>query len=61
MYDKADMLKYIANTYINLYRIDDMYDYFYGKMAYSTGQINNFKICKLNSGYVLLLPDLYNK
>ena len=59
MYDKADMLKYIANTYINLYRIDDMYDYFYGKMAYSTGQINNFKICKLNSGYVLLLPDLY--
>lgn len=61
MYDKSNMLKYIANTYINLYRIDDMYDYFYSKMAYSTGQINSFKIQKLNSGYVLQLPGIYEE
>ena len=41
---KVNVLKYISNTYINLYRINDMYDYYYGKMAYSTGQINDFKL-----------------
>ena len=42
--DKVNVLRYISNTYINLYRINDLYDYFYGKMAYSTSQINDFKL-----------------
>ena len=37
--DKVRVLKYISNTYVNLYRLDDVYDYFFGEMAYSTGQI----------------------
>ena len=60
MYDKANMLKYISNTYINLYRIDNIYDYFYGKMAYSTSQIDLFEISKLESGFVLKIPTVYN-
>ena len=60
MYDKANILKYISNTYINLYRIDNIYDYFYGKLAYSTSQINLFDICKLDDGYVLKLPTVYH-
>ena len=60
MYDKANILKYISNTYINLYRIDNLYDYFYGKLAYSTGQINIFEICKFKDGYILKLPTIYN-
>ena len=57
--DKVDVLKYISNTYINLYRINDIYDYFYGKMAYSTSQINKFKLTYIkNNGFVMSLPDV---
>lgn len=60
MYDKENLLKYVTNTYINLYRIDNLYDYYYGRMAYSTGQIDSFKIYKLKEGFVLQLPSIYN-
>lgn len=57
--DKVNVLKYISNTYINLYRINDIYDYFYGKMAYSTSQINEFKLTYIkDNGFVLSLPDI---
>lgn len=59
--DKVNVLKYISNTYINLYRINDIYDYFYSKMAYSTGQINDFKLTFINDhGFVLSIPDIQN-
>ncbi len=59
--DKVKVLKYISNTYINLYRIDDMYDYFYGELAYSTGQIDDFKLTYIrDNGFVLSYPDCYN-
>ena len=59
--DKVNVLKYISNTYINLYRINDLYDYFYGRMAYSTGQINEFKLTYTgDDGFVMSLPDIEN-
>jgi len=59
--DKVNVLKYISNTYINLYRINDMYDYYYGKMSYSTGQINDFKLTYIKeNGLVLSIPDIIN-
>jgi len=59
--DKVNVLKYISNTYINLYRINDLYDYFYGRMAYSTGQINQFKLTYTgDDGFVMSLPGLEN-
>ena len=59
--DKVKVLKYISNTYINLYRINDLYDYFYGKMAYSTSQINEFKLVYIKEdGFVLQVPDIVN-
>lgn len=60
-FDKAKVLKYISNTYINLYRIDDIYDYFYGEIAYSTSQIDDFKLTYIkDNGFVLSYPDIYN-
>ena len=60
-YDKVNVLKYISNTYINLYRIDKIYDYFYGKLAYSTGQIDDFKLNWINeTGFVISFPSSYN-
>lgn len=59
--DKVNALKYICNTYINLYRINDIYDYFYGELAYSTKQIDDFKLTYIkDNGFVLSYPDIYN-
>lgn len=58
--DKVKVLKYISNTYVNLYRLDDMYDYFFGEMAYSTKNINDFKLTYLShNGFVLSYPNIY--
>ena len=61
MPDKVKVLKYISNTYINLYRLDDVYDYFYGHMPYSTSAIDEFKLSYIReNGFVLSYPDIYN-
>lgn len=61
MPDKVKVFKYISNTYVNLYRIDDVYDYFYGEMPYSTRNIDNFKITYIrDNGIVVSYPDIYN-
>ena len=60
-YDKIDVLKYISNTYVNLYRIDDIYDYFYGRLAYSTKDVDDFKLTYIkDNGFVLNYPTTYN-
>lgn len=59
--DKAKILKYISNTYINLYRIDDCYDYFYGEMPYSTSVVNEYKLTYISSkGFVVSYPYVYS-
>ena len=59
--DKVNVLKYISNTYVNLYRLDDMYDYFFCDLAYSTSQIDSFKLTYLREdGFVLSYPNIYN-
>lgn len=59
-YDKVKVLKYISNTFVNLYRIDDMYDYFYGDLAYSTKLIDSFKLTYIaETGFVVSSPTIY--
>lgn len=61
MIDKVKVLKYISNTYINLYNAKGIYDYFYGKLAHSTGQIDEFKLTYIKgNGFVLSYPTYYN-
>ena len=58
--DKVKVLKYISNTYINLYKVDNIYDYFYGKLAPSTGVIDDFKLTYIkNKGFVVSYPSIY--
>ena len=58
--DKAYSLKYISNTYVNLYRINDLYDYFYAKLAYSTGAIDTFKLTYIDDhNLALTTPDIF--
>ncbi len=42
--DKVKLLKYTSNSYITLYRLDDYYDYFFSKLAYSTKDIDTYKL-----------------
>lgn len=59
--DKANVLKYISNTYINLYKLDNIIDYYYSRMAYSTKAINKFTLNYIGgNGFVMQLPDLAN-
>ncbi len=59
--DKVKVLRYISNTYVNLYRIDNIYDYFYGDLAYSTKDIDEFNLTYISdNGFVVSYPDVYN-
>lgn len=59
--DKVNALKYISNTYVNLYNLDSIYDYFYGKLATNTGVIDDFKLEFIkDNGFVVNYPDVYN-
>ena len=59
--DKCDLLNYISNTTITMYRLSNVYDYMYGEMVPSTSYINEFKLEFLNeSGCILMLPAPFN-
>lgn len=60
-YDKVEVFKYISNTYINLYRLDEYYDYFFSEMPYSTKVLNEFKLTFIkDNGFVLSYPSIYH-
>ena len=59
--DKVNVLKYISNTYVNLYRINDLYDYFYDRLAYSTKSIDDFSLTYLDQGVIAMTtPKVVN-
>ena len=61
MKDKINVLKYISNTYVSLYRIDDIYDYFYGPLANNTSLIDEFKLSYIkDEGFVVSYPTEAN-
>ena len=60
-FDKVKTLKYISNSYITLYRLGDLYDYFYSEMVYSTAELDNFKLTYTqDNAFVLSYPDVFN-
>ena len=61
MDDKVDLLKYNTNTNINLYKLDNIYDYYFYNLPISTGYLNDFKLHYLNeNSFVLLFRNIYN-
>lgn len=58
-FDKVKVLKYISNTYVNLYRLDEYYDYFFSDMPYSTKVLDEFKLTYIkDNGFVLSYPTI---
>lgn len=59
--DKVNILKYSVNTNVNLYRLSDMYDYFFSYLPISTGYLKDFKLTYIDSySFVLRYPNIYS-
>ena len=57
---KASILKYNTNTYINLYRLGNNYNYFYNYMPISTERIRDFDLTYIKEdGFLLRFPTVY--
>mgnify|MGYP001105905820 CR=1 FL=1 len=57
MEDKKKLFRYRRSSFVNIYRMDDYYDYYYGYMLPSTGYVKYFKVISYEKGLMLLLPD----
>ncbi|HHD2751406.1 TPA: nucleoside kinase [Clostridium perfringens] len=60
MKDKVDLLHWVQEEYVNLYKLEDRYDYFYGDMAYSTGVLKYFDLLYYDPGFILMVPSHKN-
>lgn len=55
--DKERLFKYRRSSTINVYRLGQYVDYFYGCMAPSTGYIEWFDLIPYDDGFVLTIPN----
>lgn len=56
MSEKQKLFKYRIASSVNLYRINEFEDYFYGYMVPSTGYLKYFELYPYDEGFVLQLP-----
>ncbi len=57
---KANTMKYNTNNYVTLYRLGNMYNFFYNLMPTSTGSVKDFDLTFINqNGFVLRFPTVY--
>lgn len=59
--DKANSLRYISNSSVSLYKLDDTLDYFYGVLPNNTCFLKEFNVKYLKDNKVILMmPYLYD-
>lgn len=57
---KAGVMTYNTNTYVTLYRLGNLYNYFYSFMVPSTGCLKEFDVTYIkDNGFVLRYPTVY--
>lgn len=57
----ANLLKYVSNSTVTVYKLDELYDYFYGQTYLDTSCINSYNLKYLSgNGFVLMLPTIYD-
>lgn len=57
MMDKIKVFKYKKASIINLYKLNDYYDYFYGYMVPNTKYLQKFSLALKQPGVILILPS----
>ena len=60
MPDKDELFRYRRASNVNLYELDGFYDYFYGYMPASTGDLKVFSLMAYENGFLIRLPDQKN-
>jgi uridine kinase len=60
MEDKKALFKYRRTSWLNLYTLQGVKDYFYGYMIPSTENLKLFKLVPYAHGFILLFPDEQN-
>ena len=60
--DKVNILKYNTNTNVNLYKLENTYDYFFNNLPISTNYIKEFKLTLIDkNSFVITYPNIYTK
>ena len=59
MEDKARLLRYRRVSYVNVYKLGDFYDYYYGYTLPFTGMLKIFDLALYENGF--LLQNAYGK
>lgn len=57
MTDKVQLFRYRRGSYVNVYCLDDYYDYNYGYMVPDTGYLCCFDLLPYHDGLMLMLPS----
>lgn len=57
MPDKDELFRYRRASNVNLYELDGFYDYFYGYMPASTGDLKAFSLMAYENGFLIRFPD----
>lgn len=58
--DKIKLLKYNTNSNINLYKLENLYDYFFYNLPISTGYITSYKLNLIDGeSFVITYPSIY--
>ncbi len=60
MYDKKRLFEYRRSSWVNVYRINEFEDYYYGYMVPDTGYLTHFALFLYQDGFVLQMPALEN-
>ena len=57
----ANLLKYVSNKTITVYKLGELYDYFHGEMYPDTSCITSYNLKYLSgNGFVLMIPTIYD-
>lgn len=60
MYDKEKLFKYRRVSKVNVYRLDEFEDYYYGFMTWHTGYLKYFELYLYDEGIIMQLPNREN-
>ncbi|MCJ7855723.1 nucleoside kinase [Lachnospiraceae bacterium NSJ-143] len=60
MEDKIRLLAYRRVSYVSLYRLENLYDYYYGYMLPFTGLLKIFDLSLYEKGFLLRMPSTKN-
>lgn len=59
-FEKEKLFRFRRVSRVNIYKLEDYIDYYYGYMVYSTGYIDKFSLTRYKDGIVLVIPKKEN-